>query len=211
MSGSKDWTRTLPLPGFKIIMDHYHMSCHRNIIVKFVWETREKQIRDCSWTKLPKNRVSLTAVLDPCSHPVHHEWPVLWELWGRAVWSWGENTRTKGDQAADHPAHAQVQSWLTRWIPKELTQGFSTWVTAKLPTALQKAVDEPQHQPPEAPLHSGPHSQVESITLCYTECTHMHVYCSVLIKADNLYLHWTVKVNILVTADWVNVNINVLA
>lgn len=128
----------------------------------FFWKSIEKLLQG---TEVTKGQVNKDAYLTPRPSSVHHEWAVLWEFWGRAGWSWADFTGPEADQATHHSAHAQIKSGLPWSFPKDLAQGFSTWVSTKLPAAVQKDADEPQYQPPEASLHSGPHAQVESSTL----------------------------------------------
>lgn len=160
---------------------------------KFIWKKRKKLFLG------PKAESKQTDYLpDPRPSYVHHEWAVLWELWRGAGWSWGDATGPKGEQAAHHSSHAQIQNGLPRRIPKDLSQRFPTWVSSKLPAALQKADDEPQHQPAEAPLHPGPHAQVESrdtVTGLCAVVTEWTRHVSLLCSTDHFQLLLNTKVS----------------
>lgn len=123
----------------------------------WIWQIYKSGLRlsECKWTEAT---VSLTSW--PSS--VRHEWAVLGELWGRAGRSRGD---AEADQAAHHQAHAQDHRRVPRLLTQDLPKGFPARLPSKLPTAVSEAADEPQHQPPAAPLHPGPHSQVQSVTL----------------------------------------------
>lgn len=102
-----------------------------------------------------------------------HEWIRLWELWRRAGWNSGVSGTKKKAETAGHSAHTEDKDRISEWISKELAAGLPTWVSSKFPDALQKDDDGPEHQPPEAPLHLGTHTQVEFTSqrsVSYSSC-----------------------------------------